>query len=717
VDELVNAARRALVAALATGASSRALAATHTVCASGCDATTIGGAAALSSAGDTITVAVGSFTAPATLGIDLTIRGAGSGQTTIGGLTVDSVAVTITDTTLATAARTPITARLATLVLDRVVVRGGALPAVDARDTDLTLRNSTFDAQSVTGDGGVIGLDGGSLVVDASSFTGNFADNGGAIYATGLSDATITDSDFTANEATGDGGALYLDAVDVTVTRVLLCSNAADRGAGAYVTAAQAWTASVLAENSAATEGGALFAVGDLAVTHVDLLANAAGAPGSGGAIRFAAGDLTVYDSVIAWTAAGDGLTATWSGPPGAVSLAASDWYQNSSVRVSGDLDSADLAADNGILDPGFRDWTADGDCGNDDLRLAPGSPLVDAGDGAADPDGSYADIGAFGGPEGLGWATDADGDGAAYAVDCDDTRPDVLPGAVELCDGLDQDCDGVVDDEATDAIRWWPDADLDGFGDSTVGGVLRCTAASGEVDNDLDCDDTDDASFPHPWSADADGDGFGDPATTRLACQAPAGWVSDDTDCDDADGAVNPDTTWYGDVDGDGVGVAANQLVQCPRPTGFVLVDGDCAPTDAAVHPGADETCDGTDQDCDGVVDDDPIDGAPGYADEDGDGFGGAAIRACGAVTTTPGDCDDTDASVFPGADDAPGDGIDQDCDGEDVFPADDTRTWSPPAPEAEPPTGCSCETQGRSGSALALIAAVLAARRRRIA
>ena len=90
----------------------------------------------------------------------------------------------------------------------------------------------------------------------------------------------------------------------------------------------------------------------------------------------------------------------------------------------------------------------------------------------------------------------DNDGDGyTEHEGDCDDSDAAIYPGAPEICDGIDNDCDGEVDEGVTNP--YYEDADGDGYGLSTVGPVMTCSPPAGYVSNNLDCDDSDAAIYP----------------------------------------------------------------------------------------------------------------------------------------------------------------------------------------------------------------------------
>jgi hypothetical protein len=135
----------------------------------------------------------------------------------------------------------------------------------------------------------------------------------------------------------------------------------------------------------------------------------------------------------------------------------------------------------------------------------------------------------------------------AAVANDCDDDDPAVQPGALERCNGLDDDCDGLVDEGA---------------------------------------------ASPATWYADADGDGYGDPATSLEACAAPDGFVASALDCDDADGAVHPGALERcdgQDQDCDGAVDEACSSCDLTVPGGFSTVQAaiDAAPAGATICVG----------------------------------------------------------------------------------------------------------------------------------
>lgn len=331
------------------------------------------------------------------------------------------------------------------------------------------------------------------------------------------------------------------------------------------------------------------------------------------------------------------------------------------------------------------------------------------------------ADADGFGNAEAGELACEAPAGWVGDDHDCDDNDAEIYPGATEVCDEIDQDCDGRVDDGVT--LTFYADDDGDGAGGATT--VQACAVGAGRSASNEDCDDTNAAIFPGApeycngidddcdgvidpassvdatrYAADADGDGYGDAAFPLPSCVVLSGYVANSDDCDDANASVHPGATetcnaidddcdgstdpsdsvdaltWYGDTDGDGYGVATEPILACEKPTAGAAVAGDCDDLDAAVHPTADEVCNGFDDDCDGLIDPaESIDATDWFVDWDGDGFGdpSAGSTSCEAPVGTvanDSDCDDSTALVQPGATEECN-GIDDNCDGA-VDPAD---------------------------------------------
>ena len=360
-------------------------------------------------------------------------------------------------------------------------------------------------------------------------------------------------------------------------------------------------------------------------------------------------------------------------------------------------------------LDNDLDGYPADNDCDDHDPHVHPGATercndIDDNCDGHvdegcttyyrdADGDG-YGDLGdavtAITPPNGY----------VATGGDCDDTDASIYPGASEVCDGVDDDCDGNVDEGCTLQYR---DADGDGYGDPKDSTTVP---QSGYVTNGGDCDDTNANINPGkpelcngrddncdgttdegciPYFRDSDGDSYGDAGDVAVATAPPPGYVMNREDCDDNDANINPGATeicngvddncdldidegcatYYRDADGDSYGDLNDSLIDTSPPAGFVANSDDCDDADELTYPGAPEACDEADNDCDGNVDE----GCPTqYRDADGDGYGNPA----GPTTTVPqsgyvanaGDCNDAIAGINPGAMETCN-SVDDNCDG----------------------------------------------------
>jgi MYXO-CTERM domain-containing protein len=328
---------------------------------------------------------------------------------------------------------------------------------------------------------------------------------------------------------------------------------------------------------------------------------------------------------------------------------------------------------------------TSTTDCDDGDAAIHPGATeLCDAADTDEDCDGlaDNADSSASVATK-SSYYLDADGDafGAGSAVkycdlpsgyslvdtDCDDGAASVNPGATELCDAAntDEDCDGQADNADSSASvatksSYYSDGDSDGYGAGSA--VKFCDLPTGYAATSTDCDD---------------GVAAVNPGATELCDGADT-----DEDCDgladnaDSSASTATKSSYYLDGDGDSYGGPTTAKF-CDLPAGYTVTSTDCDDAVAAIHPGATEVCDvsDTDEDCDGLADDDDSSASAGtkgdfYADGDGDGYGaGSATAYCDAPTSYVSlgeDCDDGATGVNPGATElCDATNTDEDCDG----------------------------------------------------
>lgn len=297
------------------------------------------------------------------------------------------------------------------------------------------------------------------------------------------------------------------------------------------------------------------------------------------------------------------------------------------------------------------------------------------------------------------------------YAVlggDCNEINAMVNPGASEVCDGIDNNCNGEIDEDTK--ISYYQDLDGDTYGNISVA-TSSCSAPSGFTDDNTDCDDTASTTYPSAaeiedridnncngridedfiktYYLDNDGDEYGQTAVSTTSLEKPVGFAILNGDCNDAYPAINPGmteicngiddncnglvdenllTVFYFDGDNDDYGLTGSSTSACVLPSGYAEIGGDCNDNDGNVYPENNEIYDGKDNDCDGYTDENLLNNY--YLDNDGDGYGQTDVSTTSleqpdGYAENFGDCNDSNDEIYPGAEEIC-DGYDNDCDGD---------------------------------------------------
>lgn len=207
---------------------------------------------------------------------------------------------------------------------------------------------------------------------------------------------------------------------------------------------------------------------------------------------------------------------------------------------------------------------------------------------------------------------------------DCNNTNSAIHPNATEVCDFIDNNCDGFIDENLL--VTFYQDADQDGFGNNSII-VETCFAPAGYTNIGGDCNDTAAAINPNAveicdyidnncnaeideglWVTsylDSDRDTYGNASTSFTGCTVPTNYVLNSDDCDDFNANVHPNMvetcndiddncnsiidelvkiTYYVDNDNDAYGNSSDSILACTLPVGYVGVGGDCNDTDPLV-------------------------------------------------------------------------------------------------------------------------------------
>lgn len=428
--------------------------------------------------------------------------------------------------------------------------------AVRLRDNDSVFSRCTFTDNVARKRGGSIAIEGGSATLFGVTITNGRGEDGGAIEAR---DSTVRLHGLTVTGVESNKGAVNLrDAESVELFASTLRDNNADLGAGLYVRGTAISVVETAMCNNIARTGGGVYIESGTVDAHRSLyLGNIAfgdngdddddddrrgddGPRGDGGgavyigsgtwdetrpaylgnrswrgaAVRVQGGSADLVDAIVANQRDGVALSSGSSASATTPLFHNNNRGDNSGFSTTGALSgnpqldaegACDIAGTNPSVDSNARGPGVDGVLGPGGLIDADSdgiSALVDCDDADASvqwPVAVYADIDGdgVGGPLPETVDCPAPGD-VLIGGDCDDADAEVNPSANEVCgNGLDDDCDGVIDEDDAELGQWWyRDLDLDGFGDPTTA-RRDCVQPIGYVVDNTDCDDLDPDVYP----------------------------------------------------------------------------------------------------------------------------------------------------------------------------------------------------------------------------
>ena len=265
-----------------------------------------------------------------------------------------------------------------------------------------TFTGCTFQNNTSTHGAGIFFDSYSTGTVASCQFLNNAASSyGGAIYAY-YTDLTVDDSKFEGNSGS-HGGAVYLQTAtgDYQFRDNVFFDNDGEYGGAFYMYSTSAYISdNQIVENTGNTHGGGFYLDSSTHATIVNntLVGNVSYGYGSGLMIGSSNNDL-LANNIITDSTNGEGIYTSDSSTK--VQMVHNDVYDHSDGNYGGYWPDQTGKHGNVSVDPSFVAYTKNGDMADDDLSLAVGSPLIDAGaPGFADQDGSVSDIGWGGGAD-----------------------------------------------------------------------------------------------------------------------------------------------------------------------------------------------------------------------------------------------------------------------------------------------------------------------------